>query len=37
MAVSTKHKISRMDRLYEDERGYDFIGRTSCGTASPPR
>lgn len=28
MAVSTKHKISRMDRLYEDERGYDFIGRT---------
>ena len=28
MAVSTKHRISRMDRLYEDERGYDFIGRT---------
>ena len=28
MAVSTKHNISRMDRLYEDERGYDFIGRT---------
>ncbi|MCG7447190.1 protein translocase subunit SecF [Corynebacterium aurimucosum] len=28
MAVSTKYKISRMDRLYEDERGYDFIGRT---------
>ena len=28
MAVSTKHKISRMDRLYEDESGYDFIGRT---------
>lgn len=28
MAVSTKHKISRLDRLYEDERGYDFIGHT---------
>ena len=37
MAVSTKHKISRMDRLYEDERGYDFIGRTKlwyCITAA---
>ena len=28
MAVSTKNKISRLDRLYEDERGYDFIGHT---------
>ena len=22
------HKISKMDRLYEDEGGYDFIGRS---------
>lgn len=28
MALSTKYKISRLDRLYEDERGYDFIGHT---------
>ena len=29
MAVeTTKRKISRIDRLYEDEGGYNFIGKS---------
>ena len=29
MAVdTTTRKISRMDRLYEDEGGFDFVGRS---------